>query len=300
MAISEAQLKTWSNQGATTSSANTYNSIKTCIEVINWNDDVSYEIYLQGSYKNTTNIYGDSDVDVVVEFTSIFYSNKYDLPADQLKEYNEYHSDGKYTLESFQESVVKGLQKYYGEEYVKVGNKSIKVLANSGRLDCDVICCAEYREYKSFSKTKTTDFAKGIVFWTNTTNQKVVNFPKIHYENGVAKNQTSNSNYKPSVRIIKNMKSKLIDSNKISKTTAPSYFIECLMYNVPNGCFSHVDNQSIILATLKTFHSYSDSDIENLYCQNGQRKLVGTSDQQWNLADCKEFIRHLILLWNEG
>lgn len=169
MAIPEIQLQTWSNIGATTSSANTYNSIKTCIEGHNWNDDVSFDIYLQGSYRNSTNIRGDSDVDVVVEFESVFYSNKEKLPSEQLKDFNEYYSDGKYTLSSFKEAIIKRLKNYYGDNYVKVGNNSIRVLANSGRLDCDVICCAEYREYKSFSKNNTSNYTNGIVFWTNQT-----------------------------------------------------------------------------------------------------------------------------------
>ncbi len=103
MAISESQLVTWSHQGATTSSANTYNSIKTCIDGVNWNADISYDIYLQGSYKNSTNIRANSDVDVVIEFQSIFHSNKHKLPAEELKEFNEYFNDGKYSLTDLQD-----------------------------------------------------------------------------------------------------------------------------------------------------------------------------------------------------
>lgn len=252
------------------------------------------------SYKNSTNIRGDSDVDVVVEFTSIFYSNKYELPPEQLKEFDEYHLDGKYSLDSFKEAIIKRLKDYYGEDFVKVGNKSIKVLANSGRLDCDVICCSEYREYNSFSKQNTGDYAKGIVFWTNKTNEKVVNFPNIHYDNGVNKNQNCNSNYKPSVRIIKNMKSRLIDLGRISSSLAPSYFIECLMYNVSNNDFRNTSHFSRILAVLNTFYNYSDTDLAALVCQNRQRYLFGESNQQWNISDCKTFINKLIEFWNEG
>ena len=34
---------------------------------------VTYDIYLQGSYQNDTNISGDSDVDVMLELKSTFY-----------------------------------------------------------------------------------------------------------------------------------------------------------------------------------------------------------------------------------
>lgn len=299
MAIPEGQLQTWSNQGATTSSANTYNSIKTCIEGNNWNSDIQFDIYLQGSYRNFTNIRGDSDVDVVVEFSSVFYSNNYELPPDQLNEHKEFYSDGKYTLDSFKEAVIIRLQNYYGANYVKVGNKSIKVLANSGRLECDVVCCAEYREYKSFSKANTSNYAKGIVFWTNETNEKVINFPKLHFDNGASKNQNCNSSYKPAIRIIKNIKSILVSNGLIERSLAPSYFIEGLLFNMPNNDFLNSSYQSRILAILNTFYSYSDTDLQNLICQNKQRYLFGNSDQQWDITDCKYFRNQLIKFWNE-
>ncbi len=299
MSIPESQLQTWSNQGATTSSANTYNSIKTCIEGNTWNEDVKFDIYLQGSYRNYTNIRGDSDVDVVVEFSSVFYSNKDELTPEQLRNFNEYYSDGKYSLNSFKEAVVNRLKSYYGEAYIKVGNNSIKVLANSGRLDCDVICCAEYREYRSFSKINTSDYAKGIVFWTNETNEKVVNFPKIHFDNGALKNQNCNSNYKSTVRIIKNMRARLVSSGIITSSLAPSYFIEGLMFNMPNSDFENNTHSSRLFAILNTFHNYSDTQLEALVCQNRKRYLFGTSKQQWSVIDCKKFRTQLIKFWNE-
>lgn len=300
MAINEYQLSTWSQQGSTTASANTYNSIKTCIEGNNWNNDVSFNIYLQGSYKNSTNIRGDSDVDVVIEFSSIFHSNKQKLSSDQLAAFNEYYSDGKYSLASFRNAVIDRLKNYYGEQYIEVGNKSIKVLANSGRLDCDVICCAEYREYNSFSKLAPNDYVKGIIFWTNNTNQEIINFPQLHYDNGVTKNQICSSNFKSSVRVIKNMRTRLVQKNYINEALAPSYFVECLMYNLHNSNYLYFTFVSRIQAVINALISYSDSDLERLVCQNRQRYLFGTTDQQWNINDCKIFISRLNQLWYEG
>jgi hypothetical protein len=299
MPIPEAQLQSWSSLGATTSSANTYNSIKSCIEGHNWNDDVSFDIYLQGSYRNSTNIRGDSDVDVVVEFNSVFYSNKDKLTPQQLNDFNEFYSDGKYSLESFKEAVIRRLKSHYGEEYVEVGNNSIKVLANSGRLDCDVICCAGYREYNSFSKINISDYSMGIVFWTNETNQKVVNFPKLHFENGASKNQNCNFNYKSSLRIIKNMKLRIVSNGLIESSLAPSYFVESLLFNMPDIVFQNSTQYSRVLALLNTFDNYSDTQLEALVCQNRQRYLFGNTKQQWNIADCRNFRTELIKFWNE-
>jgi hypothetical protein len=73
MAIPESQLETWCNQGATVTSSAAYTSIKAALgDPKSKVRDLNTEIYLQGSYGNTTNIYADSDVDVVVQFNSVY------------------------------------------------------------------------------------------------------------------------------------------------------------------------------------------------------------------------------------
>jgi hypothetical protein len=39
-----------------------------------------FKIFLQGSYKNDTNVYGDSDVDVVIRLDEIYYTDLDQLP----------------------------------------------------------------------------------------------------------------------------------------------------------------------------------------------------------------------------
>jgi len=74
MRIPLSQLETWCHQGAIKSSSATCASIKhaltksTC-PLANRGVDV----FLQGSYPNSTNIYGDSDVDVVVRYPNTWY-----------------------------------------------------------------------------------------------------------------------------------------------------------------------------------------------------------------------------------
>lgn len=300
MSFSESQLETWSNQGATASSANTYNSIKTCIDGVNWKSDLSYKIYLQGSYKNTTNIRGNSDVDVVVEIDAVFYSNKKELPIEQFKEYEEYHESGKYILADFKKTIVEQLNSYYGEANVNVGNRSIKVRGQNGRLDADVIPCAQYREYKSFWKHKTNDYVRGIVFWETKTNNKVVNFPELHFRNGADKNSDATNNYKPSIRIIKNMRSRMVENGLIDEDLSPSYFIECLLYNIPSMTYCHNNYFDIVVGILNFLNNTQEDDLKSFVCQNMQRCLFGASDQQWSTTDCLAFSSELIDFWNKG
>jgi len=76
MAILESQLERWAHQGAVATAKLTADSIRNALKSYNyWPAGIDFEVYLQGSYKNSTNIRGDSDVDVVVQLNSSFYSN---------------------------------------------------------------------------------------------------------------------------------------------------------------------------------------------------------------------------------
>jgi tRNA nucleotidyltransferase (CCA-adding enzyme) len=67
MPIPFSRLNTWSNQGATTTSSTAYNSVRTALlKSTSPLANRGVDIFLQGSYANATNIYGDSDIDVVV------------------------------------------------------------------------------------------------------------------------------------------------------------------------------------------------------------------------------------------
>jgi hypothetical protein len=82
--IPEAQLATWSNQGGTANSMTAHKSIRFALEALDcpiYGRD--FEIFLQGSYKNSTNIRADSDVDVVVQSNEVFYTDLSRMPPDQ-------------------------------------------------------------------------------------------------------------------------------------------------------------------------------------------------------------------------
>jgi hypothetical protein len=67
MAIPENQLVTWSHQGSIQQSTATYATVKNVLDSTQAPYYLkSYEGFLQGSYGNDTNIYADSDVDVVL------------------------------------------------------------------------------------------------------------------------------------------------------------------------------------------------------------------------------------------
>ena len=301
MAIPEKQLQTWSNQGAVQSSAAIHKSVESCIEKGNWNEDIRYVTYLQGSYPNYTNIYGNSDVDLVVEFRSLFSKNLSALTESQKEQFNSDYSDTKYSLAAFKKVVIKRLKECYGENNIEVGNKAILVKGNSSRLDCDVVVCNPYRKYISYSPSPE-NYIEGILFQTEKTNKTIINYPKVHLKNGSIKNEQGNTggNFKPTVRVLKNIKASMVGKGYISKTLAPSYFLECLIYNSDNQNFINSSYSEITVAIINQFSRDLDNgNMENYLVQNGQRKLFGLEDQQWNINDASTFVKQLIKFWNE-
>jgi hypothetical protein len=281
MAIPESQLETWSHQGAIATAKMTADSIKNALDIFeNWPDNIEYEVYLQGSYKNSTNIRGDMDVDVVAQLNSPFYSN---LSEEQKRCLGL--TSASYGWSDFKADVLRALKDYYSSSAITEGNKSIKVEASNESLPADVVVCTQYRKYRSVNEY---DFVEGITFWTRNERRQVINYPKHHYENGVTKHKNTVNCYKPSVRIFKNSR------GYISGDTTPSYFLECMLYNVPDSNFETSYQKSF----LNILNCLNKANLDNFVCQNEQLKLFGPTQEQWDIGQARFFINNLISLWN--
>ena len=76
MAIPASQLETWSHQGSITQSSTTYNTVKSVLETSDTPYTTkSYSVFLQGSYGNHTNIFAESDVDIVIKLDDCWQSD---------------------------------------------------------------------------------------------------------------------------------------------------------------------------------------------------------------------------------
>lgn len=70
-----SRLTSWTNPGSTQMAINSHTSVRNALKKANVFANMNLEIFLQGSYKNDTNIRGDSDVDIVVVTPDTFYHN---------------------------------------------------------------------------------------------------------------------------------------------------------------------------------------------------------------------------------
>lgn len=296
--IPESQLEAWAGQGAVTTATSTYHSVNKALRAVE-SSPVRYkdvDVYLQGSYRNDTNIRGDSDIDVVVELNSTFSGNLAELSAYEAELYKGAYPNATYLWEHFRADVLKALRVYFGHANVTEGNKCLKIVGGSGRLPADVIVCQEHREYRRFYGVNDQAFVEGIKFWTRKDGREVVNFPKPHYENGVGKNSAGRTGgaYKPTVRMFKNARTHMSKRDLIAADLAPSYFLECLLYNVPDWAFLG-SRSDAFFNVLRWLYS---TDLSSFYCQNGQTLLFGPASEQWNTADASRLVGALTALWN--
>jgi hypothetical protein len=295
MAIPEAQLDTWSHQGSITQSSETHNLIKKALEVAESPyADKDYKVFLQGSYGNDTNIYAESDVDVVIKLNDCFRHDLKLLPTSQKDSFNEAHSNATYTHANFKEDVLGVLEEKYSDD-VESGDKAILIAANSNRRDADVIAAVQYRRYHKFISTSDQEYDEGICFFTKS-GVEIANYPKQHSANLTTKHQNTNKWFKPMARVLKNIRGRLVDEEMIKKGVAPSYYLEGLLYNVPADKFGNSYSDCFTNA----INWIQETDKSKFVCANEQYLLLhDSSPVTWRAGNCDEFLEAAIELWNQ-
>ena len=224
MPIPESKLGAWSHHGSQKAAIRTHETIRRALDNYTWPLGMNYDFYLQGSYHNDTNLVGESDVDVVLELDTLPRHDQSPFPnyglglavtglQPQASDWND-----------FRREALKALQQSFGDRAVGQGNKSIKLKGASRRLAADIVVCMKYQNSASIWKN-----VEGIAFQALQDKHWVVNFPKLHHENGAAKATRTGDRFKRTVRMFKGARNHLRTTGRIRSGLAPSYFLECLL-----------------------------------------------------------------------
>ena len=187
------------------------------------------------------------------------------------------------------------------ERTLPCGSEFSKTGTGSSSRTTGVPCC-EYRLYERYegSDESQQEYTAGIGFKTNKmlNNRVIVNFPKQHYQRGTEKNARANGQYKETVRLFKNARDAVVDRGLIQKEVAPSYFIECLLYNVPDDLFDQSVEErypAIVDWLLRSRDGWGSFE-----SQNGILPLFDDGDPDlWVQSDAQEFVSALATLWND-
>lgn len=296
MGIPETQLETWAKQGSVTGSSTTYNTVKDALEATGTPySGKKYSVYLQGSYGNTTNIYAESDVDLVICLHDCFQSDRSALTSEQETQWSSVHpGSAEYGHVEFKADVIKVLKDKFGQS-VDAGNKAVFIPASGSRRNADVIVAINFKRYFKFNSLSDQDYVQGICFY-DASNRRITNYPKQHRENLTRRHQASNEWVKHMVRIVKNARTKLVDDGVIEADVAPSYYLEGLLYNAPLDCFS-TNYSTSLQKVLQWMH---DTEGYNKWVTANEQYYLLWDDNptSWPKANYAKFKSGIIELWN--
>lgn len=235
MPLSDNQITRWSRRGDPIHAWYSYQMVRDSLAAAKL-DGTTYTIYPQGSYANKTNIAADSDVDMVIALSSAFYPDKQELTPQEREEYARHYAESDLTWQRFREVVVEALRSNY---LVQEGSKCVKVRSNLIRLPADVLIALDYRYFTSFPSFFGQKSIDGVQFYSSE-GTKIINYPKRHIRACRLKNNDTAGRFRRIVRVAKNARNALISDSEteVGSGVAPSYFLESLLWNVPDRCYT--------------------------------------------------------------
>ena len=290
MAIPENQLKIWAQPGTVKGAKNTHAAIRNVLGRHQWPGDVRYRTYLQGSYRNNTHLRRQSDVDVVVELTSIPIRDGSLLPDSQKRLLHRSFPEPEYGWRRFRRDVLRAIIAGFGESRVREGRKTLKLVMESPEIPVDVVVAVRHLKYTEYSGQRSYKNTVGMGLYLPTENRWTVSYPHIHRRNGVGKEKATNWWFRRCIRMFKNARAQLVEQGRLAPATARSYQIECLLYNVPDGLLgrSHQSAYSSALYWLQR------NDLSRFSSQNELVPLFEGGPDSWNARDAGTLIDALV------
>jgi hypothetical protein len=242
------------------------------------------EVFAQGSYRNGTNVRANSDVDVCVRCTDVYFL---DLPGG----YNKASFglvDASYSYAEFKNDVEHALKACLGADAVSRGKKAFDLHANTYRVDADVVPTFEHRRYTVANGSSR--YISGTELHPDGGG-RIVNWPHQNYENGTAKNNATGTRFKKLVRVLKRLRDEMVAEGSTAAKPIPSYLIECLVWNVPNSAFSDDQYAENLRSILLHLYASTQTDAAcNEWGEVNELKYLFRGGQPWTRADVNSFV----------
>jgi hypothetical protein len=282
--LTDEQIISWARPPSETESEKCLSAISQASDALRAKFGNSITIIQQGSHRNRTNIRIDSDVDLAVVHNNFNFSSTSALsPADKAL-YEANWVPASYSFAHFKTDVQSILATKFGETSVQRKNKCVRVLGNTNRVNADIVPAYEFHRMRTHDQIE----AKGIAFMTDQ-DIRIDSFPEQHYANGVAKNDATGRAFKSCVRVLKHVRNRLIDLGTINKDLMSSHFLECLVWNAPNSCFTEKTyRDDAIAVTTKVWNDMRDNKW-NDYAEVSDLKWLFRGGQR-NPADAEIFM----------
>ncbi|MBI5241134.1 MAG: hypothetical protein HY926_11730 [Elusimicrobia bacterium] len=293
MPIPESQLKAWAEQGPVAPAQSALESLRETLfgDVRSLVHDHATDFFMRGSYGNGTNTSGQVPVDAAVVLTSA-WSQDLATGGTSPSDLSRLQTASR----EFRLDVLGTLRAKHGLAGVEDLSDGLLLAGAEGRLPIRLQVGIQHRLYLSFGVVSGKQYQEGLCFWT-PDGQQVVRFPKLHHENGQAKDGESGAKgwFKPLVRVFKSARDHLARGQAIDPALAPSYFLECLVYNIPDQFFGWSLADSLAGA-LKWLGS---AQLSGLRAQNGIDPLFGSGLGRWSDDHARLSLSALARAWTE-
>lgn len=285
----EAQFREWAKPPGKTEQERCDNAVSAIRNAIRASDKLRarrVSVFVQGSYRNNTNVRKDSDVDIGVLCGTTFLN---DYPEGTSRETFGF-SVSNYRYEQFKNEVEEALMDYFGRAAVSRGDKAFDVHETSYHVEADVAAFFTHRRYR-----KDGSYQEGVALRTDRKKRRIINWPEQHYKNGVNKNKQTGTRFKSVVRILKALSNEMSE-NGIPEGNIPGFLIECLVWNVPNDKFQ---NETYIgdvkAAQIFLYENTKTDELCKKWVEVSGLKYLFRSNQKWTREQANAFI---VAAWN--
>jgi hypothetical protein len=294
MQITDEQLATWTKPAFGNEKEranNTEQLIRSAIQDHPLLGQLPTRVFAKGSYKNNTNVRRSSDIDVAVEYQELItleFAGGATFSHTGLVPYHGAFRDSG-GLYGFKNAVGEALRQAFGFASVDAsGNRVFRVTESTKSLAADVVPCTTYRLYWPGGQPR-----QGIeLILDRSDGKRHINFPDQHYYNGVQKNLRTSKRFKHTVRILKNIESRLSEAGTLPPL--PSYFIECLAYNVFDQVYTDSQTWREIVekvsAVIWGYCQQPEPTTEsNRWREVNNHKWLFHDQQRWTRGDAGQF-----------
>jgi hypothetical protein len=179
-----------------------------------------YATLLQGSYKNDTSLWDMNDVDLVAVSYGVVSNAFGRVPSGG-------------TPVSWDEIFARIERKLQADSrYAGKWQRKDKCIQLNTGVTIDVVPAVYV----------TSPESDPVAIYSFRERRQRCNWPRNHYEAGAEKSRRTDGAFKQTVRLFKAWRRAVTTDSKI----APSFYIECLLHAVPDGCFSNVGADAFV------------------------------------------------------
>lgn len=264
---------------------NAISMIKSAIDASEKLKSKSIKVFLQGSYRNKVNVQADSDVDVGIVCSDVFFG---DYPKGYNRDSFGYVS-ASYTFDDFKNDIEAALVAKFGRAAVTRGSKAFDIKANTYRVEADVAPFMEHRRFKTDGS-----FITGVQQFSDD-GKKIINWPEQHYENGVSKNTLTSRRYKRTVRVLKKLTNEMAANGIEDAKGIPGFLCECLIWNVPNHYFNNTSFYDVLRNVIIHLYEELGKESSDDWGEVSELKYLFGSSQKWTKQQARKL---LVAAWN--